>query len=72
MTGDAATSTGRRTNTTVVILPQKGTKVNISEIIDDLKSEIQQMEDAKTQITEAQEDLRNTICILQTMKEDLK
>ena len=46
--------------------------MNISEIIDDLKSEIQQMEDAKTQITEAQEDLRNTICILQTMKEDLK
>ena len=39
--------------------------MNIDEIIDDLKNQIQQMEDAKTQITEAQEELREMIAQIQ-------
>ena len=72
MTGDAATSTGRTQEISVLIIAQKGTKVNIEEIIEDLKAQIHQMEDAKSEITDAQEELRNTICTLQMMKEELK
>ena len=39
--------------------------MNVDEIIDDLKAQIQQLEDAKQQLTETQEDLRETICFLQ-------
>lgn len=39
--------------------------MNISALIEDLKAQLQELEDAKTQITEAQEDLRETIAQLQ-------
>ena len=39
--------------------------MNIKEIIEDLKSQIQALEDTKTELTERQEDLRQTICYLQ-------
>lgn len=47
------------------IVAQKGAKVNISELIENLKAQLQELEDAKQQITEAQEDLRETIAELQ-------
>jgi len=43
--------------------------MDIDDIILDLKGQIQQLEDAKTQLTEAQEDLRQTICHLEMTKE---
>lgn len=43
--------------------------MNIDEIITDLKAEMQTLEDLKTQISEAQEDIRNTICQCQMLKE---
>lgn len=58
-------STGRRQNNTVDIVPQKGAKVNISELIEDLKAQLQELEDAKVQISESQEHLRETIAELQ-------
>jgi hypothetical protein len=39
--------------------------VNIQQIIEDLKNQLQQLEDAKAQITEAQEDIRATIAAIQ-------
>ena len=39
--------------------------MNISELIETLKAQLQELEDAKTQITEAQEDLRETIARIQ-------
>ena len=50
---------------TVAIVPQKGVKVNISELIEDLKSQLQELEDAKVQISESQEHLREAIAELQ-------
>lgn len=38
--------------------------MNTSDLISDLKSQLQTLEDAKTQITEAQEDIRQTIAEL--------
>jgi hypothetical protein len=65
-------STGRtQKSVIVVIVPQRGTKVNIDEIITDLKAEMQTLEDLKTQVSEAQEDIRNTICRCQMLKEVL-
>lgn len=55
--------------TTVVSIPQKGAKVNIDEIVDDLRGQLQSLEDLKTHITESQEDIRETICRLQMLKE---
>ena len=46
--------------------------MNIDEIIEDLKSELQTLEDLKTQIGESQENIRETICQCQMIKEDMK
>jgi ribosomal protein L9 len=66
MTGEwCEHSAGRREVLSVVIVPQKGAKVNISELIEDLKAQLQELEDAKVQISESQEHLRETIAELQ-------
>ena len=39
--------------------------MNISDLIENLKAQLQELEDAKQQITEAQEDLRATIAEIQ-------
>ena len=39
--------------------------MNKKELIEDLRAQLQAMEDVKTQIMEAQEDLRQTITLLQ-------
>jgi len=39
--------------------------MNYDDIIRDLKNQLQQLEDAKMQITEAQEDIRATIAAIQ-------
>ena len=39
--------------------------MTIPEIIEDLKNQIQAIEDAKQQLTESQEDIRATIAALQ-------
>ncbi len=44
--------------------------MNIDEIISDLSSQIQQIEDAKTALTEAQQELRQTIFALMMQKEE--
>ena len=43
--------------------------MNIEEIIEDLKNQLQVLEDLKVQITESQENIRETICQCQMMKE---
>lgn len=43
--------------------------MNIDEIIDDLRGQLQVLEDLKTQITESQENIRETICQCQMIKE---
>lgn len=55
----------RHKNFPSAIVAQKGAKVNISELIENLKAQLQELEDAKQQIAEAQEDLRETIAELQ-------
>lgn len=45
--------------------------MNIDDIIVDLKAEMQTLEDLKTQISEAQENIRETICQCQILKEGL-
>lgn len=45
--------------------------MNIDDIIDDLKAEMQTLEDLKTQLAEAQESIRETICQCQILKEGL-
>jgi hypothetical protein len=62
---------GRRPLYLVVIVPQKEEKMNIDDIIVDLKAEMQTLEDLKTQISEAQENIRETICQCQILKEGL-
>ena len=39
--------------------------MTIPEIIEDLKNQIQAIEDAKQQLTETQQELRETICYFQ-------
>ena len=72
MTGDAATSTGHNAKNYVIIVSQKEAKVNIEEIIEDLKNQLQVLEDLKVQITESQENIRETICQCQMMKEAMQ
>ena len=43
--------------------------MNIDEIIDDLKQDLQNMEDMETQIAESQENIRQTICQCEMIKE---
>ena len=43
--------------------------MNIEEIIADLKQELQNMEDMKTQIAESQENIRQAICQCEMIKE---
>lgn len=44
----------------------------MDDIIADLKNQIQELEDAKQMLTDAQADIRETICQLQMVKEVLK
>ena len=46
--------------------------MNIDEIIADLKQELQNMEDLKTQIAESQENIRQAICQCEMIKEGIK
>lgn len=46
--------------------------MNIEEIIADLKSQLQVLEDAKIELTEVQENIRESICQLEMAKESLK
>jgi prefoldin subunit 5 len=39
--------------------------MTVEEIIEDLKNQIQAIEDAKQQLTETQQELRETICYFQ-------
>ena len=43
--------------------------MNIDEIIEDLLGQLQALEDLKTHISESQENIRETICQCQMMKE---
>ena len=43
--------------------------MNIDEVILELKERIQEIEDAKTSLTESQEELRETITALEMAKE---
>jgi len=43
--------------------------MNIDEVILELKERIQEIEDAKTSLTESQEELRETIAALEMAKE---
>ena len=45
--------------------------MNIEEIIADLKQELQNMEDMKTQIAESQENIRQAICQFEMIKEGI-
>jgi len=45
--------------------------MNIDEIIADLKQELQNMEDLKTQIAESQERIREAICQCEMIKEGI-
>jgi hypothetical protein len=69
MTGDAATSTGQRKKDIKCIVAQKEAKVNIDEIIADLRQELQNIEDTKAQLTESQERIRDAICQCEMLKE---
>jgi multidrug resistance efflux pump len=51
-------------------IAQTEEKMNIDEIVSDLSSQIQQIEDAKTALTEAQQELRQTIVALMMQKEE--
>lgn len=44
--------------------------MNIDEIIENLKHELQNMEDLKTQIAESQENIRQAICQCEMIKEE--
>ncbi len=44
----------------------------IDEVIRDLKNQLQELEDLKTRVTEAQESVRETICQCVLLKEELK
>lgn len=46
--------------------------MNIDDIIMDLKAEMQTLEDLKTQISETQENIRETICQCEMIKEASK
>ena len=46
--------------------------MNIDDVIMDLKAEMQTLEDLKTQISEAQENIRETICQCEMIKEASK
>ena len=46
--------------------------MTIPEIIEDLKNQIQAIEDAKQQLTETQQELRETICYFQMALEEKK
>ena len=52
-----------------VIISQMERKMNIDEVILELKERIQEIEDAKTSLTESQEELRETIAALEMAKE---
>ena len=43
--------------------------MNIEEIIQDLRQELQNLQDTKDQISEAQERIRESICQLEMLKE---
>ncbi len=45
--------------------------MTIDDIIHDLKAEMQTLEDLKTQISEAQENIRETISECQIIKEEI-
>lgn len=50
-------------------IAQMEEKMNIDEVILELKERIQEIEDAKTSLTESQEELRETIAALEMAKE---
>ena len=58
-------STGWRQNDSKCSIAHEEEKMNKKELIEDLRAQLQAMEDVKTQIMEAQEDLRQTITLLQ-------
>ncbi len=61
---------GQRENVIKCIIAQMEGKMNIvDKVILDLKNQIQQLEDTKAMLTEAQEDLRRTISALQMHEE---
>lgn len=45
--------------------------MNIEEIIEDLRNQMQTLEDLKTQLSEAQENIRENISMLQMLKVDI-
>ena len=45
--------------------------MNIEEIIEDLRNQMQTLEDLKTQLSEAQENIRESISILQMIRLDM-
>ena len=59
-------------NQYVLSIAQKERKMNIDEVILELKERIQEIEDAKTSLTESQEELRETIAALEMAKEGEK
>ena len=59
-------------NQYVLSIAQKEKKMNIDEIINDLKAQMQTLEDMKTQLTEGQENIRESLCQLQMVKEGEK
>jgi hypothetical protein len=69
MLAASATPPGKGKYYVVVIVPQKGGKVNMNEAIETLRAQMQELEDMKTQLTEAQENLREAICALEMMEE---
>lgn len=44
----------------------------LDELIEDLRNQMQTLEDLKTQIAEAQENIRDSICQVEMLKEALK
>lgn len=46
--------------------------MNIDEIIDDLHGELQVLEDIKTKLSDAQENVRESISMLQMIKVDVE
>jgi hypothetical protein len=60
---------GQRENVIKCIIAQMEGKMNIDEVILELKERIQEIEDAKTSLTESQEELRETIAALEMEKE---
>lgn len=45
--------------------------MNIEEIIEDLRNQMQTLEDLKTQLSEAQENIRESISMLQMIRVDM-